>query len=194
MQYIQLARHVPSTELRRNFSGPLLAKRAVTEAHLRCSSLNVCQPKNPFYLAATGVHNQTGCETRLVVSGLSDRPRYASVVALAHTRTLELEPIPLDEVSTISLSEMQSFTFFSKQSKLALDVSEIENLLRLGRYGNDRTLCFSLTVVMLLQLGDGYMAGLDCICDQLVSRVHATGRVDRILEAVSICMVCEERA
>lgn len=46
----------------------------------------------------------------------------------------------------------------------------------------------------VLRLGDDEMAGVACIRDQFVSRVHADGRGDRVLETVSVYMVCEERA
>lgn len=99
MQYMQLAHHVQPTELCRNFLGPVWAKRAVSQAHLRPSSMEDCPAKNPFNFAATGVNTHPGWERRLVLSDRSERPRFATVVALAQMRTVELEPVPLNEVS-----------------------------------------------------------------------------------------------
>lgn len=67
------------------------------EAHLRRSLANAHSAKNPrLYLADTGVKNQVGRKARLV-SGGNERPRCATVVALAQMRTMEMEPVPLDE-------------------------------------------------------------------------------------------------
>jgi hypothetical protein len=75
------------------------------EAHSRRSLANAHSAKNPrLYLADTGVKNQVGRKASLVAGGGNERPRCATVVALAQMRTMEMEPVPLDEVRSFFLS------------------------------------------------------------------------------------------
>ncbi|KAG0622520.1 hypothetical protein M758_3G103200 [Ceratodon purpureus] len=95
MQSMQLGRHVPTTELCRRGSPGLGTGSALAGAYLRRSALSGCPDKSSrLCLAGTGVDNQAQCGARLVAGGRSERPR---VVALAQMRTLELDPVPLDE-------------------------------------------------------------------------------------------------
>lgn len=97
MPYMQLARHVPSTDTFRQFSGPVLAgKKAVLRDQLRRSPKNVSSG-----LSSPSVSNQTGCEPWTVSPSVqSERPRFTAVAALGPSQTLGVEPDPsLDEVS-----------------------------------------------------------------------------------------------
>lgn len=97
MQCMQLAHHVQATELCRSFLGSVWGKRAVLRARLRVSLVEECPANNSLNFAATGVRNKLACERRLVLSSRSERPRFETIVALAQSRPVEVEP--LNEVS-----------------------------------------------------------------------------------------------
>lgn len=107
MPYMQLARHVPSTDTFRQFSGPVLAgKKAVLRDQLRRSPKNVSSG-----LSSPSVSNQTGCEPWTVSPSVqSERPRFTAVAALGPSQTLGVEPDPsLDEGTTEKWHEWLAF-------------------------------------------------------------------------------------
>lgn len=95
MQSMQLAHHVLPREVWRNFSGSGLGKRAVFQRNFSLSECGFSE--NILNLVTAGFSSRRGGESRLVLSGRSERPRF---VALAQSRTVELEPVPLNEGAT----------------------------------------------------------------------------------------------
>lgn len=103
MQYMHLAHHVHGAEVWRSGFSPGLCKRAVLQ---RPYSMKAICSESTLNLAAARWSTQAGCESRMVVSGRSERPRF---VALAQLETVELEPVPVNEDTTKTWQDWIAF-------------------------------------------------------------------------------------